>query len=346
MVNRKVAIWGDNFITTASVRMRLEELGEPFEYREGQNSWPDEPMNLVAKTADLKGLREYVGSARETVDLASGAEIFVNHLAPVSAGVLDELPDLRLLVVTRGGPVNIDAAAAKERGVRLVNMPGRNASAVAEFTIGLMLAQTRHIRSGHESLRSGEWRGDLYRKDRSGREIGELTVGVVGYGKVGSLVTGLLLAFGPRILVHDPFKELSQEHRDAGVEAAGIDRLLAESDVVSLHSRLQADGSNRFDRSFFSRMRDGAIFVNTARGVMVDYADLHAALTEGPLDSAALDTFDDEPPLGSPILRLPNVTLTPHLAGSSRRTVDVTAQMAAEEVRRYLAGEDPLNPFG
>ena len=345
MGKRRLAVIGDNFITTSSLIRHIEALNASLEIREKQYPWPDEPMHLVADRPDLEGIREYVGTPEEVVEIAQSAEILVNHLAPVSEGILESLPDLRMIVITRGGPVNIDVAAVAERGVRLANMPGRNASAVAEFTIGLMLAETRHIRGGHESLRAHRWRGDLYRQDLAGRELGELSVGIIGYGNVGTRVVSLLLAFGARILVHDPFKNLGEGHRASGVEQTGIDRLLAESDLVSIHSRLQADGTNRFDRSFFSRMRKGTILVNTARGVMVDYSDLHDVLSDGTLRSAALDTFDNEPPLDSPILDLPNVTLTPHLAGSSRNTVEVTARMAAEEVRRYLEGESPLNPL-
>lgn len=348
MGGRIVAIIGDNFVTPGSVRRHLEALGEPFTFREMCHPWPDEPMRLVADREDLRGLREYMGGPEEVLRLAEGAEILVNHLSPLSAAMARDLPGLGLVVVTRGGPVNVDSAGIRAAGPgapRLVHTPGRNASAVAEFTVGLVLSETRLIRLGHEELRAGRWRGDLYREDRAGRELCELTVGIVGYGQVGSRVVSLLLPFGARVLVHDPFKPLSASHADAGAVASDLDPLLAESDVVSLHSRLQPGEGNRFGREFFSRMRPGVLFVNTARGVMVDYDDLHGALADGTLGAAALDTYANEPPAGSPILGLPNVTLTPHLAGSSRNTVRVTARAAAEEVRRYLAGEDPLNPI-
>lgn len=348
MGEHTVAIIGDNFVTPESIRRHLELLGAGLKFREKRYPWPDEPMRLDAHREELRGLREYMGEPEDVLELAEGAEILVNHLAPLPADTVRRLPGLGLVVVTRGGPVNIDVAGIRSAGAgspRLVQTPGRNASAVAEFTVGLMLAETRLIRLGHEELRAGRWRGDLYREDRAGRELCELTVGVVGYGHVGSRVVSLLVPFGARILVHDPFKSLSSGHAAAGVEESGLDGLLASSDVVSLHSRLQPGGSNRFDRGFFRRMRRGALFVNTARGIMVDYDDLHGALTDGTIGAAALDTYDNEPPAGSPILGLPNVTLTPHLAGSSRNTVQVTARAAAEEVRRYLAGEEPLHPI-
>ena len=119
-----------------------------------------------------------------------------------------------------GGPVNIDMAAARARKIRVVNTPGRNGSAVAEFTIGAILTETRNIRRGHESLRSGEWRGDLYRADLTGEELSEMTVGVIGYGHVGTKVVKFLKAFGCRILVCDPYVQLSRADREDGVELA------------------------------------------------------------------------------------------------------------------------------
>ena len=109
------------------------------------------------------------------------------HQSPVTDAMLEKLPNLKFIACSRGGPVNVDINAAKKRGVQLVRAPGRNASAVAEFTIGAILAETRKIRVGHESLRHGEWRGDLYRADTTGRELNEMTVGVIGYGKIGTV---------------------------------------------------------------------------------------------------------------------------------------------------------------
>src|SRR5262249_49565989 len=148
------------------------------------------------------------------------------------------LKQLKLIAVSRGGPVNIDLAACREHGVVVVNAPGRNASAVAEFTIGAILAETRLIRAGHEALRQGIWRGDLYRVDVTGTELSELTVGLIGYGHIGTRVVRLLKPFGCRILVCDPYKRLAAEDIADGVIQVELARLLSESDVVSLHARV------------------------------------------------------------------------------------------------------------
>jgi D-3-phosphoglycerate dehydrogenase len=236
-------------------------------------------------------------------------------------------------------------AAARARGVTVVNTPGRNASAVAEFTIGAILAETRNITRGHDALRRGDWRGDLYRADETGEELSELTVGVIGYGRIGTRVVRLLRAFGARVLVADPYVQLSAVDRADGVRLVDRETLLAEADVVTLHARVTPETTGFIDRAAFAAMKPGAIFVNTARGPMVDYEALCDALEGGRLRGAMLETFAVEPaPPDWRLLRLPNVTLTPHIAGASLKTVKIAAAQAAEEVRRRLAGEPPLNP--
>ena len=188
--------------------------------------------------AGMDGLKEYFGGADEIVDLARDAAIVITQLAPLSAGIIERLPNLRLIAVSRGGPVNIDLAAARERKILVVNTPGRNASAVAEFTLGAILAETRLIIRGHEALRRGEWRGDLYRADRTGWNCREMTVGIVGYGHVGTKVVRILKAFGCRILVCDPYVQLSADDLNDGVEQVSLERIIADSDVVTLHARV------------------------------------------------------------------------------------------------------------
>jgi D-3-phosphoglycerate dehydrogenase len=261
--------------------------------------------------------------------------------------MLARMPALKLLVVARGGPVNIDLNAAHKRGVLVVNAPGRNASAVAEFTIGAIIAETRLMTRGHDALRRGEWRGDLYRFDLVGRELSQMTVGVIGYGHIGTKVVRLLKGFGGRILVADPYVDLLPEDARDGVVQTTLRALLRESDVVTLHARVTKETLGFIGQAEFAAMRKGAVFINTARGPMVDHDALTEALKSGHLRGAMLETFAVEPaPAGLELLRLDNVTLTPHIAGASLKTIERAADAAAEEVRRYLAGEAPLNPCG
>ncbi|APG94877.1 2-hydroxyacid dehydrogenase [Sinorhizobium americanum] len=343
---KKIAIIGDRFMLPEVFRDKIvEACGDGHEIRTVEQPWPDVPMEHGYAVEGMDGLKEYLGKPAEIIRFVGDAEILVTQLAPLSRAMLAELPNLKLVAVSRGGPVNIDMSAARDAGVRVVNTPGRNASAVAEFTIGAILAETRLIRVGHEALRKGEWRGDLYRADRTGRELSEMTVGVVGYGNIGTKVVRLLRAFGTKVLVHDPYVQLSAEDRNAGVEHVSFDELLERSDVVTLHPRVTAETRNMMNAESFAKMKPGAIFVNTARGPLCDYEALYDNLVSGHLSSAMLETFAVEPvPEEWPLLKLPNVTLTPHIAGASVRTVTYAAEMAAEEVRRYIAGLPPVNP--
>ena len=342
---KSVAIIGDLFmLPEAFADALVEACGEDVRIRTRKDNWPDEPMEHGYAVDGMDGLKEYFGTADDVVDFVGDAEILVTHLAPVSRGILERLPNLKLIAVSRGGPVNVDMAAAADHGITVVNTPGRNSTAVAEFTLGAILTETRKIREGHEALRRGIWRGDLYRADITGRELNEMTVGVIGYGNIGTKVVKLLRAFGTRVLVCDPYVQLNPEDAQAGVEHVSLDRLLSEADVVTLHARVTEETKQMMNADAFRKMKKDALFVNTARGPMCNYDDLYQALVEGEISGAMLETFGVEPvPDDWPLLQLPNVTLTPHIAGASVRTVTFAAEQAAEEVRRYIAGEPARN---
>lgn len=342
----EVAIIGDRFMLSGMFEAALSEAcGDKVTCRLLDLPWPDEPMEHGYAVTGMEGLKEYMGSPEEVVAHVADAPVLVTHLAPLSGSMFEAMPTLELVAVSRGGPVNIDMKAAAAHSVTVVNTPGRNASAVAEFTIGAILAETRNITKGHDALRRGEYRGDLYRADMTGDELSEMTVGVIGYGNVGTKVVRLLRAFGCRILVTDPYIQLAPDDRDAGVELVALDRLLAEADVVSLHPRVTDETRGMIGAEALAAMKPGAVIVNTARGPLMDYDALYDALVSGHLRGAMLETFAIEPvPPDWPLLKLPNVTLTPHIAGASLKTVRIAAAKAAEEVRRWIVGEPPLNP--
>jgi D-3-phosphoglycerate dehydrogenase len=344
----KIAIIGDRFMTPSTFEAAIRaRCAGPVDVSTMQLPWPDEPMRHGYAEPGMDGLKEYQGDADAIVGFVGEAEVAITQLAPFSAAMLKRLPALKLIAVARGGPVNIDLAAARERGVLVVNAPGRNASAVAEFTVGAIIAESRLMTRGHEALRRETWRGDLYRADLVGRELSQMTVGVIGYGHIGTKVVRLLKAFGGRILVADPYVELKPDDARDGVVRTTLAALLSESDVVTLHARVTPETLGFIGGAEFAAMRVGAVFINTARGPMVDYDALTEALKSGHLRGAMLETFAVEPtPAGLELLRLENVTLTPHIAGASLKTIERAAEMAAEEVRRYLAGEAPLNPCG
>ena len=276
----EIAVIGDRFMQPAVFVSALEALGDAvgFRTRTLTLDWPDEPLVHGYAGDDLEGLKEFLGVPDEIGRFIGEADVLINHLAPVTAAMLGRSPRLRLIAVSRGGPVNIDLAAARARNVVVVNTPGRNAAAVAEFTIGMILAQTRLITSGHSALATGQWRGDLYRADVTGDELSAMTVGVVGYGHIGTRVVRLLQAFGCRILVTDPYVQLSREAREGGVRHVPLETLLAQSDVVSLHARVTPETTGFIGRRELALMKPTAYLVNTARGPLLDYDALYEAL--------------------------------------------------------------------
>lgn len=341
-----IAIIGDRFMLSDIFETALmDACGDAVRCKKHDLPWPDAPMEHGYAVAGMEGLKEYLGDPEEVIAFVADAPVLVTHLAPVSRSMLEAMPQLKFVAVSRGGPVNIDMAAAADHDVTVVNTPGRNASAVAEFTIGAIIAETRNITRGHDALRRGDYRGDLYRADVAGEELSELTIGVIGYGAVGSRVVRLLRAFGARVLVCDPYVQLSAADHADGVVLTDLTTLLGEADVVTLHPRVTAETRGMIDADAFATMKKGAVIVNTARGPLMDYDALYEALTSGHLKGAMLETFAIEPtPPDWPLLQLPNVTLTPHIAGASIKTVKIAATQAAEDVRRWLAGEPLLNP--
>ncbi len=340
MAKKKIAIIGDYFMLPEVFENAvIKALGPHIATVTSlQLKWPDTAMQL---DNDAIGVNEFVGDPDEIARFIDDAEILINHLAPVTREMLQHLPNLKFIAITRGGPVNMDINALTQRGVAVANTPGRNAFAVAEFTVGMILAETRRSRIGHENLRRGKWRGDLYRADMVGDELADLVVGIIGYGRVGVLLARFLQPFGCRLLVADPYANIHNEE----VKIVSQKKLLQESDIVTLSARVTAETTKMIGREQLSQMKNTALLINVARGPLVDYDALYEALTNRIIAAAALDTFSVEPP--SPdcaLLQLPNVTLTPHIAGASRRTIRVAAESAAEEIRRYVNGEKPMNP--
>lgn len=328
----RVLCAGDRFIGSQLLASAATEaFGPGTEIVRHDSAWPDEPFGSVG------GVREAAGDPAELARLAQGAEVLLTHLAPVTAAVL-AAPTLRAVGVTRGGPVNVDLAAATDRGVPIAYLPGRNLGAVAEFTVGAMIALPRSIARASAELATGRWDARYFRFDLTGPELGSATVGLVGLGAVGLRVAELLAGFGARVLGHDPYAD-ADGLRARGVEPVALDELLGASDIVSLHARLTPDTRHLFGTQAFTAMKRGAYFVNTARGELVDQAALLAALDAGHLAGAALDVFDPEPPAADdPLLGRPDVLVTPHLAGASTQVATVSARRIAGDVARYFAG--------
>lgn len=333
----KILCAGDFFVLPElfenAIRKRM-----PFhllEFEQIKTQWPMKPFR------DIDGVFEASGGVEELIEKLKGVEIVATHLAPFSAEVFKNAPSLKMIGVCRGGPVNIDVKAATEAGVLVSYAPGRNAQAAAEFTIALMLAAMRRITRGDVDLHKGVWRGDLYSYEKTGIELCGSTVGLIGYGAIGKIVAKILIAIGARVIVFDPHTDKTLMTAD-GVEPVGLDYLLKNSNVVSLHARLTSDSKHILNAENMSLLPEGAVIVNSARGGLMDYAPLPNLLSSGRIGALALDVYDVEPPPSNwPLLGIENVVLAPHLAGATKQTAWRAANIIGDEIKLFLDGKTP-----
>ncbi|MFI1012977.1 2-hydroxyacid dehydrogenase [Streptomyces sp. NPDC020965] len=329
----RVLAAGDHFVRNSLIAdaLRRELADHSFQLSELTLPWPLEPFGPVAEVTEASDSEDALIKALD------GVEVCVTQMAPFTERVLDSAPALRLIAVCRGGPVNVNAAAARERGVRVCYAPGRNAAATAEFTIGLMLAALRGIPEAHHSLANGgHWDGSSYTYERIGLELEDTPVGLVGYGAVGSRVARVLTAFGAEVEVYDPYVR-GDVH---GMRTRSLDALLARSRVLTLHARLTPETRGLIGARELALLPPGAVVVNAARGGLLDTEALCDALDSGRLAAAALDTYEREPlPPGDRLFATPRTVLTPHVAGASRAVAHKAAVIAAAEVGRHVRGE-------
>ncbi|MCR3718167.1 D-3-phosphoglycerate dehydrogenase [Prauserella flava] len=328
---------GDEFVRTELLADAVHGQVPDAELSRLSLPWPVEPFGPVG------GVQEASGTEQQVIEALGSAEVAVTQMAPFTKQVFAAAPQLKLVSVSRGGPVNVDLDAATEAGVAVTYAPGRNAAAAAEFALGLILAAMRRIPTASAELLGGQWRGDYYAYPNAGLELDGTTVGLVGYGAIGARVAKVLVAFGSRVLVADPFADPDRIAAD-GAELVDLDDLLRRSPVVSLHARLTEDTRHLIDAEKLALLPDGAVLVNSARGGLLDYAPLPGLLRSGKLGALALDVYDEEPPPADWELRdLPNVIATPHLAGCSKQTAERAAEIVAAEVGRYARGEQLRN---
>jgi D-3-phosphoglycerate dehydrogenase len=245
----------------------------------------------------------------------------------VTAVLLEAATRLRVVGRAGVGVDNIDLDAATRRGVVVMNTPGGSSVTVAELTFAMMLAMARDIPAATASMKSGRWE----KKRFQGHELAGKTLGVVGVGRIGSMVVERAIAFGMRVLVHDPFATPEAIAR-LGAELVELDDLLGRADVVSLHVPLTERTRHLLDAERLHRMKQGAYLVNCARGGIIDEQALADALAEGHLAGAALDVFETEPPpADSPLFGLETFVCTPHLGASTVEAQDHIAVQLAEQ---------------
>ncbi len=284
----------------------------------------------------------------DLVSVLQGKQVFITEVDIVEAQVLSELPDLRVVVACRGNAVNVDVEACSAFGVPVLFTPGRNSAAVADLTVGFMLALARKLIPATQLLKDEEataGNAAILAKVYSGlqgRELWHKTIGLVGLGAVGRMVAQRLQGFGARLIAADPYS--TQEAAAlAGVELVSFDNLLAQADFISLHAAVTPETRNIFGAEQFARVKQGACFINTARAQLVDELALLEAVESGKLAGAALDTFLEEPPgFDHPLVKHANVLSTPHIGGNTAEVAEHQGADVCAALEKLLGGDTRL----
>jgi D-3-phosphoglycerate dehydrogenase len=259
-------------------------------------------------------------------------EIIITHFAPVTGEVIEKAKSLEVIGCLRGGCENINVEAASKRNIVVFNNSGRTANAVAEFALAHMLALSRNTSIGYHALQNGQW----WKPETNPSEIYGSTIGLIGFGAVSQKLSERLKGFNVKILAYDPYipDEILAEY---GAKRVELKELLSQSDFVSLHSRLTPETQNIIGETELKLMKPTAYLINTARADLIDRDALIKALQTKQIKGAALDVFWQEPlSKDDPLLKLNNVSLTPHLAGATMQTGQRTLTLLFESMQEFL----------
>lgn len=257
----------------------------------------------------------------------------------IDAGVIDAAPQLRIVSTMAVGYDHIDVAACSRKGILVTNTPGVLTETTADFAFALLLAAARRLPEADRAVREGHW-STWHPSFLLGQDVSGATLGIVGLGAIGAAVARRARGFDMRVLYNN--RTQRTDDVDLGVTFAPFEKLLAESDFVSVHVPLTTETRHMFDSDAFNRMKPAAIFINTARGSVVDETALLRALESQRIAAAAIDVAEVEPlPKHDPLLRMPNLLVTPHIASASVATRQRMARMAVDTIIEALEGKTP-----
>jgi D-3-phosphoglycerate dehydrogenase / 2-oxoglutarate reductase len=292
----------------------------------------------LIKTAGATLVGKQCKSAADLIGLVADADAIITQFAKVDAAVIGAMQRARVIVRYGIGVDNVDLDAARQRNIPVCNIPDYCVDEVADHTLAFILATTRQVVPNTLHLRAGNWG---HATPISGLQpLKNLTVGVIAFGRIGREVVSRLLSFKCRVLVFDPVVPAAEITKCGAQPVTSLDALLAQSDIISPHCPSIPQTRKMFNAAAFSKMKDGAIFINAGRGDLADSAALTAALQSGKLSAAALDVFDPEPiPAGHPILKMSNVILAAHIASTSVSAVQKLRESAANIALAAVRGE-------
>jgi glycerate dehydrogenase len=281
----------------------------------------------------------------QVVERSRGALVLLTNKVAFDRKTIESLPDLRLIAVTATGYNIVDTAAAKERGVLVCNVPEYGTPNVAQHVFALLLELATHAGHHAQGVRDGKWArsADWCYWDFPLVELNGLTLGIIGYGRIGRAVANIARAFGMNVLVHRRTKSSGE----TGVRQVDLDTLVRESDVISLHCPLTPDNAKMVNTAFISKMKRTAFLINTARGGLVNEPELAEALNNERIAGAALDVLTREPPdADNPLIGAKNCLITPHIAWASRPARQRLMHITAENIRAFQQGrpQHVVNP--
>jgi len=279
--------------------------------------------------------RDIIPIPNELYDLIEDCDVLIVHLCPVTRKLLEKAKNLKAILSCRGGTENIDVEAATERSIIVTTNPAHNANAVAEYTIGLIICETRNISRSDRFLKKGIWREKYPNTETTIRELSDMTIGIIGFGSVGRLVAEKLGAFGCDILIYDPY--ISESAYDfINFKFVDLKTLLNQADVVTLHARSKTPIIGDAE---FAQMKNTAYLINTARSVMIDPVALKKALDNNQIMGAAIDVFETEPVIPEFYKKYDNITITNHRGGDTINSYKDAPAFAIQNYKRYLNGE-------
>jgi D-3-phosphoglycerate dehydrogenase len=281
-------------------------------------------------------------TADQLVPLVADADAVLTQFSPITAQVIAAMQKVRVIVRYGIGVDNVDLAAAKDRGIPVCNVPDYCIDEVADHTLAFILAVTRQVVPNCVGVRGGRWGLAVPLPEM--KTLRDLTIGVVGFGRIGREVVRRLLPFRGAIAVYDPAANPKEIAAASATAVASLDDLLRQSDIITLHCPSTAETRRMLGAERLAQMKRGSILVNLARGNLVDTTALIAALQSGHLAAAALDVCDPEPiPPGHPLLQMPNVLVSAHVASTSTQAVRTLRETAAGLVAKALRGEALAN---
>lgn len=298
----------------------------------------DEPERKVLQSAGLSFVKYNCKTVEEMIEAGRRADAVIVQFAPVTKEVLEAWTSCKLIVRYGIGYDNVDVKTAEELGITVCNVPSYCLDEVADHTCALILACSRKIVLFHESVCKGEW--NVQKVAKRIPPLSEMTLGLVGFGRIGARVAERLKAFRFQIMIFDPYLNDDQAIKFGVAKASSFEELLSKADIFTLHSPLTTETHHMINEKTLSLMKEDAWVINTSRGGLIDTVALARSLREGRLGGAALDVFEQEPlTMDHPLRSCGNVILSPHAAYYSDKALNSLQEQAAEEVVRLAQGQ-------